>query len=476
MTYSKKMYLGGALMDGQGKLEVFNPATEDLVGTVATAGADDVRSALEAAKAAFPSWSRTSIAERQGWMEKLRDAVIANEEHLRLCIHHEMGKPWDGTGADFDSLKNSLHFYAEEIARTRDENLPDRAGSHSHRLVHEPLGVAVAYVAWNFPLLNLAFKIAPAMAAGCPVIIRPSAATPISAYAVGELCARIGLPKGVVQILCTDSYETSDILAASPIPSLITLIGSAATGRHLMKIGASTIKRYSMELGGNAPALVFADADLDLAADTICALKFNNAGQICVTPNRVFVEATVAEEFAEKVTARAKATIIGFDRTKPVVTGPMIDKRAWSRVKGMIDGAVADGAQILAGGDRPDHLPKGHFLAPTILSGVTQDMQIYRDEIFGPVISLLTFDDIQGALVQANDTEARLASYIFTRDIGKAETVAARLRFGEVHINGVKYDIDLPHGGVGQAGIGHDCSHLALRDYLSIKRVTRALV
>ncbi|WJS05628.1 aldehyde dehydrogenase family protein [Roseibium aggregatum] len=476
VIYDKKMYIGGELVDGVAVLDVVNPATEDVVGKVAAAGLPDVEKALAAADAAKTSWARTSIAERQDWMRALRNEVIANEEYLRTCIHDEMGKPWAGTQEDFDLLERSLHFYAEEIARVRDEILPDRQGTHTHRLEYEPAGVAVAYLAWNFPLLNLAYKLGPAMAAGCPIIIRPSAATPMSAYAVGELCHKIGLPDGVVNILTTDGYGPSDALAASTIPSLITLIGSTATGRHLMRVASTSIKKMSMELGGNAPVLVYSDADLDLAADIVTAVKFNNAGQICVTPNRVFVERAVLEKFTKMVVSRAEATPVGFDRNKPIVTGPLIDGRAWKRVKGLIDQAVGAGADLLTGGDRPSQFNRGHYLAPTVLGNVTPEMDIYRNEIFGPVVSLIPFDDRDDLIDRANDgDDGGLASYIFTRDLALAEDVASRLRYGEIQINGVKYDIDLPHGGIGQSGIGHDCSHLALNDYLILKRISRAV-
>ncbi|WP_323764848.1 aldehyde dehydrogenase family protein [Marinovum sp.] len=476
MVLHKKMYIGGELVAGQSRLDVVNPATEERVATVAAAGFADVETALEAARAAAPGWAATPVAERQRWMLKLRDAVIASEDMLRDCIHQEMGKPWGGTQEDFDLLERSLKFYAEEAQRLHDETLRDRDGTHEHRIVYEPMGVAVAYLAWNFPLLNLAYKIAPAMAAGCPVIIRPSAATPVSAYAVGALCHRIGLPAGVVNILTTDGYGPSDALAASTIPNLITLIGSTNTGRHLMKVGATSIKKFSMELGGNAPVLVYRDADLDLAADIVTTVKFNNAGQICVTPNRVFVERAVYDAFRDKVVARAKAVKVGFDKQADILTGPMIDGRAWTRVKGLIDEAVEAGARLLAGGDRPEGLAKGHFLAPTVLDGVTPEMQIYKTEIFGPVVSLIPFDDREAVLARANDgEEGGLASYIFTADLALAEQVAARLRYGEVQINGVKYDIYLPHGGIGQSGIGHDCSRLALNDYLVVKRISRGL-
>lgn len=476
MSFQKKMYIAGELVDGEGTVDVVNPANDELVATVPSAGLADADRALEAARDAFPVWSRTSIAERQAWMLKLRDAVIASEEHLRDCIHHEMGKPWSGTEEDFASLKNSLAFYAEEIARVHDSTIADRAGTHSHRLVHEPAGVALAFLAWNFPLLNLAFKIGPAMAAGCPIIIRPSEATPISAYAVGELCHRIGLPAGVVQILTTDGYDIADHLSASPIPALITLIGSTPTGRHIMRTGASTIKRYSMELGGNAPVLVFDDADLDLAADIVCGVKFSNAGQICVSPNRVFVHRDVLDGFTQRAVERAGAAGVGWDKESDITTGPVIDGRAWRRLKSLVDDAVEQGASLLAGGDRPKGLEQGHFMAPTVLTDVTETMALYQQENFGPIVSITPFDDDTELARMANDgDDGGLTAYVFTRDLRRAEHWAAELRYSEIQINGVKYDIDLPHGGIGQSGMGHDCSTLALHDYLVIKRITRAL-
>ena len=473
---AKKMYLAGELVNRAVHEDVVSPATGEVVGSYAKAVAQDAQAALEAAQAAFPAWSGASIDERARWMTKLRDAVIANEDHLRECIHLEMGKNWAGTQEDFDSLVNSLHFYAEEVSRFRPEMLVDREGTHTHMLVHEPVGVAVAFLAWNFPLLNLAFKIGPAMAAGCPIVIKPSFKSPLSAYAVGELCHQIGLPAGVVNIVCGDDREVGDALSSSTIPAMLTLIGSARTGQRIMAKGATSIKRYSMELGGNAPALVFADADLDLAADIVSAVKFGNAGQICVTPNRVFVARGVAVEFAEKVKQRAQAVKVGFDRHADIDMGPLIDAASRNRIDGLVKDAIENGATLMTGGGDAIDCGAGHFYAPTVLTGVSQEMRIYREEIFGPVVSIIAFDEEDDVLSKANDTDAGLTAYVFSRDIDKAERCAARLRFGEVQINGIKYGIDLPHVGIKQSGIGCDCSHLALHDYLAPKRISRALL
>ena len=473
MNLQKKMYVNGSLSSGAGWHQVINPATESRVGTVAWADADNAQEALMAASDAFDDWAGMSISERTGWMDRLREAVLDHEEHLRECVHLEMGKTWSETQEDFDSLVNSLKFYADEISRIRPEMLVDREASYDHSLVHEPAGVAVAFIAWNFPLLNFAFKIGPAMATGCPIVIKPSPKSPLSAYAVGELCAEIGLPSGVVNIICGDDEIVGDTLASSTIPALLTVIGSANTGRRVMRNGASSIKRYSMELGGNAPVLVFADADLELAADIVCAVKFGNAGQICVAPNRVFVEESVSSKFSELVVARAKEIVPGFDRSAKIDMGPLIDHIAWERVNRLVNNAVKAGANLLTGGSKPIGIEQGHFFAPTALSNVDSSMPIYHEEIFGPVVSIIEFSHESDALRHANDTSAGLTAYVFTSDIDRAEALARQLRFGEIQINGVKYGIDLPHGGMKQSGIGCDCSHLALYDYLSLKRISR---
>ena len=243
-----------------------------------------------------------------------------------------------------------------------------------------------------------------------------------------------------------------------------------------MRTGATSIKRYSMELGGNAPVLIFKDADIDLAADIVCGVKFSNAGQICVAPNRVFVHRAVLEDFTQRVIERAGSAGVGWDKQADILTGPVINGRAWQRLMKLIDDATAQGAVVLAGGERPADLESGHFIAPTVLGNVNETMDVYQQETFGPIVSIIPFDDSTDLKRMANDCdEGGLTAYLFTRDLARAERWARDLRYGEIQINGVKYDIDLPHGGIGQSGIGHDCSYLALNDYLVTKRITRAL-
>ena len=471
----KKLYIGGKFHDGATTTDVVNPATLEVVGKIAAAGVNEAELALLAAQKAFPSWSKTSIPERVEWMYRLRDVVIANEIHLRDCLHLEMGKPWSSTQEDYQMLVDSLNFYADAMLNLKVEELKDRLNTFKHELRREPTGVVVAFLAWNFPLLNVAYKLAPAIAAGCPIIIKPSVKTPLSAYAVGELCQQIGLPDGVVNIISGPDHQVGDALSSSTIPALITLIGSTNVGKHVIKTGATSIKRYSMELGGNAPAIVCADADLDLAADIICGVKFANAGQICVAPNRVLVDKRVEKDFIEKVLTRTKAVKVGFDKSANIDMGPLMDKGSWLRIDELVKEAVANGATLLAGGDKPENGFPGYFFNPTVIKDVNQSMRICSDEIFGPVIAIASFETHEQALADANDTDAGLSAFVFSDDDAVLAWFANELRFAEIQLNGIRYSINLPHFGIKQSGVGVDCSLLALDDYLVYKRVSRAI-
>jgi succinate-semialdehyde dehydrogenase/glutarate-semialdehyde dehydrogenase len=469
------MYLDGNLADSLDRFDVVSPGTETAFASIAWAGPAEADKALAAADRAYESWSRVPIKERVSYMLALRDKVIENADLLRETVMMEVGKTWGQTEEDVQSLVDSLTFYSNEILRQRPESLPDREGTHRHELRYEPVGVVVAFLAWNFPLLNLGFKLGPALAAGCPIIIKPSPKSPVSAYMVGRLCAEAGFPPGVVNVLCGPDEQVSSRLASSTIPALLTLIGSAATGMKIAAAGASSIKRYSMELGGNAPVIVFKDADLDKAVDVVAALKFGNAGQICVAPNRVLLDRSIKDEFSKRIVARANSIRLGFGKDEAIDMGPVIDGKTVERLGGLVAEAVAGGATLLTGGGRCNRINVGHFFEPTVLDSVRPEMSISETETFGPIVSLLTFDDEDDAICLANGTSSGLVAYVFTRDLDRAERAASKLRFGEVQINGVKYGIDLPHGGIKQSGMGHDCSHLALRDYLAVKRVTTAV-
>ncbi len=471
-----KMYLNGQLTTSGEDVDVLCPADGSTAGTIAWAGRPEVERALAAAAAALKTWSTTPVAERTRWMRMLREAVVQDEETLRGLVHMETGKTWAQTAEDHSSLVDSLGYYADQIEALQDQVLPDAAGTHRHRVQYSAVGVVGAFVAWNFPLLNLGFKLGPAMAAGCPIILKPSHKAPLSAYRVGELCAQIGLPAGAVNILCGEDDVIGDGISSSTIPAMLTVIGSTATGRHVMSVGSSSIKRYSMELGGNAPVLVYPDADLERATAVIGDLKFGNAGQTCVAPNRVFVHRDVSARLTALLVARANATRVGFADDDSVDMGPLIDAHARDRVAAMVADATAKGALLLAGGDAPPGAdPAGSFFAPTVVGGVVPGMRLHDEEVFGPVVTLIEFSDDSDVLALANDTDAGLASYVFTADAARAQQVAAELEFGEVQINGVKYAIDLPHVGVKQSGIGCDCSPLALHEYLDIKRVSEAV-
>ena len=472
----KKMYIGGQLCDGVAakRSDVICPATGESVAQLAIATREDTERALVEAQKGFEYWSKLSLAERNVWIAKLREAVIKYKDQLHYAVMYEMGKTWESADEDIDMIVDALEYYPNEMLRMRSQILPDLSGSHSHMLVHEPRGVVCAMLAWNFPVLNIAYKVAPALAAGCSIIIRPSGDSPLSAYMLGEICAEINFPAGVINVLTGSSKETSIPMSESLIPRVLTMIGSSATGRKLISQSATSVKKLGLELGGNAPALIFEDCDLDKAVATMAGLKYNNSGQVCVTPNRIFVQASIYDEFMKRFSEKVKAIKVGFGKDQGVTMGPVINLHARERIQGLVDDAVSKGAKLSFGGV-PEGMPEGSsFMNPTVLEGVTPEMRCFNEEIFGPVAAFIKFNSEEDLDPLVNVPDAGLASYLFTNSLPRVQKYAKFIECGEVQVNGVKYGINLPHGGIKDSGIGHDCSHLALEDYLYTKRISIA--
>ncbi|MCP3928776.1 MAG: NAD-dependent succinate-semialdehyde dehydrogenase [Bacteroidetes bacterium] len=469
-----KLYIDGRLTEAvDGKREdVICPATEEKVAEVAWAGEEDALLALESAQKGFLYWSALSLAERTDWMLKFRQAVLEKSDFLRQAIIHEMGKPYEGALEDIEALTNGLEWYPSAMKHLRDEQIPDYENTHHHKMVHQPAGVAVAYLAWNFPLLNAGFKIGPALAAGCSLIIKPSELSPVSTYLLGQILHDIHFPPGVINILTGPPEQVATTMSKSPIPRVVTMIGSTATGKRVIADSATTIKRLGMELGGNAPFIVFEDADIDAALDLAVGIKFGNCGQICVAANRFFIHVNIYAAFLKAYIERVKKLKLGFGVKEKPDMGPLVSAAARERMRTFIKDALDKGAKLETGGKIPDGYTKGYWFEPTVLSNVTTDMLVFREEIFGPIAPIMSFKTEEEVLALANDTEYGLASYIFTNDHRRVERFAKELQFGEVQVNGVKYAIYLPHGGIKNSGLGHDCSHLALDDYLIKKRVT----
>lgn len=472
-----KLYIDGQLVDAtDGKKQpVICPANEEQIAEIAWAGTADALKALEAAQKGFEYWSALSLAERTSWMLKLRQAVLDKESCLRKSIIHEMGKTYAGAWEDIEALVNGLEWYPNAMKHLRDEQISDYENTHTHKIVHQPAGVAVAYLAWNFPLLNVGFKIGPALAAGCSLIIKPSELSPVSSYLLGQILHEINFPAGVINILTGPPEEVAGTMTRSKIPSVVTMIGSTNTGKRVIADSATTIKKLSMELGGNAPFIVFEDADMDAALDLAVGIKFGNSGQICVAANRFFIHKPIYDKFINAYIERVKNLKLGFGADEKPDMGPVVNKAALERMQALTQDAVDKGATLAAGGKQPEGFGKGYWFEPTVLTNVTKDMRVYKEEIFGPIAPVMTFETEEEVLELANDTEYGLASYVFTNDHRRTEYFAKALQFGEVHFNGVKYAIYLPHGGIKNSGIGHDCSHLALEDYLVKKRITTAL-
>ena len=472
---SLKMYIDGDLksaIDNNIK-DIYSPLNGEKVASLSWGSHKDSIIALDSAEKGFKSWSKLPLSKRKEWMFKLRKKILENEDLLRKSISYEMGKPYAATGEDIESITNSLEYYANIIGDfIKPIDIADNDDTHNHQLISKPIGVVVAYLAWNFPLLNAGFKIGPALASGCSIILKPSELSPISLYIIGDLLKQINFPKGVINIICGEPLDVAKTLSKSTIPALITMIGSTETAKKVISDSSTSIKKYSMELGGNAPFIVFDDADLETAINIGAAIKFGNCGQICVAANRFFIHEKVYDKFIDGLIIKAKNLKIGFNENLDYDIGPLITEKSRNRVEDLIKQTLKNGGKLEYGGGIPKM--KGNWIEPTIITNVNKTMSIFHEEIFGPVASIIKFKSDTEVLEKANDTDYGLASYLFTKNKKRINKFVDDLDFGEIHVNGIKYDIYLPHGGIKQSGIGHDCSELALEDYLIKKRISIA--
>ena len=449
-------------------LPVTNPANGDVIAEVAKCGTAETRRAIEAAEAAQVSWRQASAKERSALLRKWFTLMMEAQEDLAQILTAEQGKPLAESRGEIAYGANYIEWFSEEAKRVYGDTIPEPSKDKRIVCIKQPVGVVACITPWNFPNAMLTRKIAPALAVGCTVVCKPANATPLSAYAFVELAVRAGIPAGVINVVTGRTLEIGEELTSNPTVRKLTFTGSTAVGKKLMAACASTVKRTSMELGGNAPFIVFDDADLDAAVVGAMICKFRNAGQTCVCANRILVQDSVYDEFTEKLMAAAADLKMGDGAVDGVTIGPLINEGAANDVLAFVDDAVSKGAKVASGGRRSDM--GACYVEPTVLTDVNEDMRVYREEIFGPVAPLFKFKTEEEAIAMANDTEVGLASYFYARDVGRIWRVAEALEYGIVGINeGIISNEMAPFGGVKESGQGREGSKYGMDDYLEIK-------
>ena len=468
--FRQASYIHGAWVDStaHGLIEVDNPATGEIVGTVPRLGKTETRSAIDAAARAFPAWRRKTAKERAAVMRRWFELMMANQEDLARLMTTEQGKPLGESRGEVAYAASFLEWFGEEAKRVYGDTIPGHQADKRIVVIKEPIGVVACITPWNFPLAMITRKAGPAVAVGCTVVLKPASQTPFSALALAELAERAGVPKGVFNVITGSASEVGGELTSNPLVRKLSFTGSTETGKILMAQCAGTVKKLSLELGGNAPFIVFDDADLDAAVEGAIMSKYRNTGQTCVCANRLLVQDAVYDAFASKLAvAVGKLTPApGFD---PGATqGPLIDDRAVNKVESHIADATSKGAKVLVGGKR--HARGGRFFEPTILTDVTPAMVVAREETFGPVAPLFRFKTEAEAIALANDTEFGLAAYFYGRDVGRIWRVAEALEYGIVGINtGIISTEVAPFGGVKESGLGREGSKYGIEEFLEIK-------
>jgi succinate-semialdehyde dehydrogenase/glutarate-semialdehyde dehydrogenase len=463
-------FVAGKWIDAKsgGVLKVNNPATGAQLGTVPDCGADETRAAITAADAALPAWRARPAKERAALLRKLHDLLLANQDDLARLMTAEQGKPLAEARGEIAYSAGFLEWFGEEAKRVYGDVIPGHAKDRRIVVLKQPVGVVAAITPWNFPSAMIARKLAPALAAGCTIVIKPASQTPFSALALAELAARAGVPPGVVNVVTGGAKAIGGEMTGNPVVRKLTFTGSTAIGKLLLAQCASTVKKVSMELGGNAPFIVFDDADLDAAVAGAIVSKYRNSGQTCVCANRILVQDKVYDEFSRKLGAAVARLRVGDGLAGEQDQGPLIDAAAVAKVEEHIADALAHGAKVLAGGKR--HALGGTFFEPTVLADVTPAMRVAREETFGPLAPLFRFGTEAEAIRLANDTEFGLAAYLYTQDLGRSWRVPEALEYGIVGLNTGLISTEVaPFGGVKESGNGREGSKYGIEDYLEIK-------
>ena len=462
-----KCYVDGQWV-GEPTIPVTNKATGEVIARVPDFGAEDTRKAIEAANRAFPAWSKLLAKERAQRLRRWYDLMIENANELALLLTNEQGKPLAEAKGEIVYAANFIEFFAEEAKRIYGETIPTFKADARIVVLKQPVGVTAAITPWNFPAAMITRKAGPALAVGCTMVVKPASETPLTALALAALAEEAGIPKGVFNVITGKASVIGKELTSHPDVRMLSFTGSTDIGRVLMAQCAPTVKKLGMELGGNAPFIVFDDADLDKAVQGAMASKYRNTGQTCVCANRIYVQESVYEAFAQKLAAEVKKMKVGPGIEDGVTAGPLINKAAVEKVEEHVADAISKGGKVLLGGKR--HALGGNFYEPTVLTNITRDMLVAREETFGPVAPLFKFKDEADVIAQANDTPFGLAAYFYARDIGRVWRIAEALECGIIGINeGIISSEVAPFGGYKQSGLGREGSHHGVEEFLEIK-------
>ncbi|MFQ5955854.1 MAG: NADP-dependent succinate-semialdehyde dehydrogenase [Kiloniellales bacterium] len=468
--FREQCYIDGGWCDADAgaTIAVNNPATDETIGSVPKMGADETRRAIETAEAALPGWRAKTAKERAQILRRWYDLMVENADDLAVIMTTEQGKPLTESKGEVMYAASFIEWFAEEGKRVYGETIPPHQTDKRIVVIKEPIGVCASITPWNFPAAMITRKVGPALAAGCTVVAKPATQTPYSALALAELAERAGVPKGVMSVVTGQASQIGGEMTSNPIVRKVTFTGSTEIGKQLMQQCAGTVKKLSLELGGNAPFIVFDDAEIDAAVEGALASKYRNAGQTCVCANRLLVQDGIYEDFTARLAQAVGGLKVGNGLEAGVTQGPLIDMKAVAKVEQHIADAVGKGARVVVGGGRHDL--GGSFFQPTLLADVTPDMAVAREETFGPLAPLFRFETEDQAISMANDTEFGLAAYFYSRDIGRIWRVAEGVEYGIVGINtGIISTEVAPFGGMKESGIGREGSHFGIDEFLEVK-------